>query len=224
MQSAAAGLQASANGAWARELRRRARNNLVVTIVGTTVLTGLFFVGYFYVQNCPLRAATVMPLTRLDRLIPFQPWALLGYISLWVYIGAGPGLQPSRAALARYVLWMCALCLTGLLIFYLWPTRTPALQLATTDFPGIALLHGVDRAGNACPSLHVAAASFTLVRVATVLRSVHTPPWLHGLNIIWFTLIVYATLAIKQHVAWDVVAGMLLGLTFAWLSLGVHSR
>ncbi|MBV8740879.1 MAG: phosphatase PAP2 family protein [Sinobacteraceae bacterium] len=212
-------MQAQTDGAWARELRRRARNSLALTIIGTSVLTGLFFVGYFYVQNFPLRAATVMPLTRLDRLIPFQPWALLGYITLWVYIGAGPALQPTRAAMTRYALWMWALCLTGLLIFYLWPTRTPALPLPATDFPGITLLRRVDRAGNACPSLHVAAATFTLVRVGTVLRSVRTPPWLHGLNIIWFTLIVYATLAIKQHVAWDVVAGTLLGLTFAWLSL-----
>jgi hypothetical protein len=205
-------------------LRRRARNSRALTIGGTSVLTALFFVGYFYVQNFPLRAATVMPLTRLDRLIAFQPWALLGYVSLWVYIGAGAALQPSRAAMMRYALWMCGLCLTGLVIFYLWPTRTPAMPLAATDFPGMALLHRVDRASNACPSLHVAAACFTLVRVATVLRSVHTPQWLHGLNILWFTLIVYATLAIKQHVVWDVVAGMLLGLTFAWLSLGLNSR
>jgi PAP2 superfamily len=216
-------MRAVDQGAWARELRGRARDSLLLTILGTSGLTGLFFIGYFYVQNFPLRTATVMPLTRLDLLIPFQPWALFGYLSLWVYLGAGPGLQPSRVAVTRYALWMCSLCLTGLLIFYLWPTRTPVSQLPVSDFPGIALLHRIDRAGNACPSLHVAAASFTLLRVGRVLRSLHTPLWLHGLNVIWFSLIVYATLAIKQHVAWDVVAGMLLGLTFAWLSLGLHS-
>lgn len=183
----------------------------------------MFFVGYFYVQNFPLHPASVMPLTPLDRGIPFQPWALLGYVSLWAYIGAGPALQPSRAAMTRCALWMCGLCLTGLVIFYLWPTRTPALQLPVTDFPGMALLHRIDRASNACPSLHVAAASFTVVRVATILRSVHSSPWLHNLNVLWFLLIVYATLAIKQHVVWDVVAGMLLGLTFAWLSVVTDS-
>ena len=34
-----------------------------------------------------------MPRTRLDLLIPFQPAALLAYVSLWVYVGVGPGLQ-----------------------------------------------------------------------------------------------------------------------------------
>jgi len=83
----------------------------------------------------------------------------------------------------------------------------------------IDLPQAVDAAGNACPSLHVAAATFTVVRVAELLQRAAAPAWLHLINAAWFVAIVYSTLAIKQHVALDAVAGALLGVAFALPSL-----
>jgi membrane-associated phospholipid phosphatase len=204
---------------WNVELGARARRSLVLTVVGTTLLTGLFFFGYFYVQRHPAYTPTVMPLTSLDLLIPFQPKALLAYVSLWIYIGAGPGLQRTLGGLAVYGLWMCGLCLAGLVIFHFWPTQVPRLPLEATGFPGFVVLHRVDEASNACPSMHVAVAIFTLVRVDEVLRSTRSPLLLRLLNAAWFSVIVYSTLAVKQHVVLDVAAGALLGLIFVLLSL-----
>ena len=190
-----------------------------MTLLGTTSLTGLFFIGYFYVQRHPAYTPTVMPLTALDRMIPFQPPALLAYVSLWIYIGVGPGLQRTSSERAVYALWMCGLCIVGLGIFYFWPTQVPVLTAQTTDFPGFALLRGVDKASNACPSMHVAVAIFTAVRVDEVLRSTRSPFLLRLLNATWFVAIAYSTLATKQHVALDVAAGALLGLIFVLPSL-----
>jgi membrane-associated phospholipid phosphatase len=187
-------------------------------VIGTTVLTGFFFVGYFYVQRHPAYAPTVMPLTALDLLIPFQPKALWAYVSLWIYIGAGPGLQRTFVEMGVYGLWVCGLCMVGLVIFYFWPTQVPVLMLDAAS-PAFAVLHRVDEASNACPSMHVAVAIFTVVRVEVVLRSTRSPPWLRTFNAAWFMVIAYSTLAIKQHVVLDVVAGALLGLIFVWLSL-----
>lgn len=204
---------------WSAELGARFRRGFVLTVLMTTLLTGFFFIGYLYVQRHPASAPTVMPLTALDLLIPFQPQALLAYVSLWVYVGAGPGLQRSFAGIAVYGLWMCGLCLCGLGIFYFWPTQVPSLALDATDFPGFAFLRRVDAASNACPSMHVAVAIFTAVRVDEVLRSTRSPLLLRLLNAAWFAVIVYSTLAIKQHVVWDVAAGALLGLIFVLPSL-----
>jgi membrane-associated phospholipid phosphatase len=188
-------------------------------VIGTTILTGLFFVGYFYVQRHPLYPPTVMPLTALDLSIPFRPQALFAYVSLWLYIGAGPGLQRTFAARAVYGLWMCGLCLVGLTIFYFWPTQVPPFALDATGSATFAVLHQVDKASNACPSMHVAAAIFTVAHVETVLRVTRSPLLLRLLNAAWFMVIVYSTLAIKQHVALDVAAGALLGAAFVWPSL-----
>ncbi len=81
------------------------------------------------------------------------------------------------------------------------------------------MLHRIDQTSNACPSLHVAVAIFTAVRIEEVLRSVRAPLPVRALNAAWFVLIAYSTLAIKQHVALDVAAGALLGLIFAVMSI-----
>jgi membrane-associated phospholipid phosphatase len=204
---------------WSGEFRRRLRGGATLTITGITVLTAVFFAGYFFVQQHAARPPVVVPLSVVDMWIPFNAPALLAYVSLWVYIGCGPGLQPTRAATRAYGLWLSLMCLAGLFIFYMWPTQTPAIQLPPTQFPGVALLHRIDRTSNACPSMHVAVAVFTAIRVWEVLQQMRTPVWLHAINIVWVLLIVYSTLAVKQHVLWDVLAGTLLGLIFVALSM-----
>ena len=204
---------------WKDEIWLRIRRHLAVKVVGTTAFTWLFFIGYFHLLRQPAHPVTVMPLTALDRLIPFQPQALIAYFSLWLYVGVAPGLQLRFKELVVYGLWVGALCVTGLVFFYFWPTQVPILALEVSDFPGFAILQGVDAAGNACPSMHVAIAIFTAIRVEHVLRQAGAPVWLRLINAAWFAAIAYSTLAVKQHVVLDVLAGALLGIAFAYPSL-----
>jgi membrane-associated phospholipid phosphatase len=197
----------------------RARRSFVVTIIGTTVFNGIFFIGYFYVQRHPAYTPILIPITSLDLMIPFQPLALLAYASLWIYVGAGPGLQRTNKEIAVYSLWMAGLCITGLAIFYFWPTQMPRLTPDSSNLSAFAVLHRLDKTGNACPSMHVAIAIFTLGRIEDVLRSTRSPRWLRIANVAWFIVICYSTLAIKQHVALDDAAGALLGLVFLVPSL-----
>lgn len=204
---------------WAADIGQRVRRHFVLKAVGTTIFTWLFFIGYFHLLRNPAFAVTVMPLTPLDTLIPFQPWLLGAYLSLWVYVGVAPGLQPNFRELFVYGLWVGALCLSGLGLFYLWPTQIPPLAIDVSGYPGFEMLQGVDAAGNACPSMHVAIALFTAIRLAHVLREIATPLWPRVLNWAWFAAIAYSTLAVKQHVVLDVLAGALLGAAFALPSL-----
>jgi membrane-associated phospholipid phosphatase len=207
-----------ADADWTVQLAKRVRGYPLLTFIGTSAFIFVFFLGYFYVQRYPLFAPTVMPMTSLDRLIAFQPAALAAYLSLWIYVGAGPGLQSTRREMVVYALWMAALCMTGLAIFYLLPTQTPDMSALTSGSMFFRTLQHVDAASNACPSMHVAVAVFTVIRVNDVLRVIRSPLFLRLLNIGACALISYSTLAIKQHVVLDVVAGALLGALFAGLS------
>jgi PAP2 superfamily len=195
------------------------RRGFIRTTIWTSLLTGLFFIAYFAVQRHPSHAPLLMPMTALDAMIPFQPAALLAYVTVWIYIGVGPGLQRTVREFIVYGTWLSAMCVSGLTIFYLWPTRVPSLVAVTHGFPGFATLRRIDEAGNACPSMHVAVAVFTVVRVDEIMRAMRIPWPMRVANATWFALIVYSTLATKQHVVLDVVAGALLGLVFALMSL-----
>lgn len=207
--------------AWHQELLRRMRQRFWLKFIGISAFMWLFFIGYFQVLRYPVRPVTEMPLTLLDPWVSFQPAALPIYVSLWLYVGIPAGLMPTVRQLVAYGLWIGALCLAGLLCFYVFPTAVPRppLPVDLALHPGFALLQGVDAAGNACPSLHVATALFSAFWIERLLRQLKTPWPLRALNAVWLLLIVYSTLAIKQHVVLDVAGGTLLALLFVWPSM-----
>jgi len=194
--------------------------------LGITAFLWLFFVAYFHLLRHPARTVFEMPLTALDRAIDVQPAMLGAYVSLWLYVGIAPGLLLSVRELVTYGLWAAAMCLTGLLCFYLVPTAVPRLDLAIdlAQHPGFALLQGVDAAGNACPSLHVAGALFSAIWIHRLLRDMGAPAITRTINALWLVLIVYSTLAVKQHVVLDVIGGVALALLFGWASLRWFAR
>ncbi|MDP9901876.1 phosphatase PAP2 family protein [Variovorax ginsengisoli] len=209
---------------WTVDIGLRMRRHFLLKLVGTTAFTWLFFIGYFELLRHPVFEVTVMPLIALDALVPFTPSALAAYLSLWVYVGMGPGLQYTFRELVVYSLWISAMCVAGLVCFYFWPTAVPARNFDASGYPGFALLQGVDAAGNACPSMHVAAAMFTMLRIEQVLRDARTPVVLRALNLLWFVAIAWSTLATRQHVALDALAGAALGIAFAVPSLRWRPR
>ena len=171
----------------------------------------LFFLGYFLILNFPFFEVSVMPLTALDRFIPYQGGDWLLYVSLWIYVQLPPSFIDNRRELVRYG-WMAALVsLVGFAIFMLWPTAIPAVAIdgADSSFAGI---RNLDTTGNSCPSLHVAFAVFTAVWIERFFRRWGGAILIRWINIIWCIGIVYSTLGTKQHVFIDAVAGLALGL------------
>ena len=80
----------------------------------------------------------------------------------------------------------------------------------------------MDASGNACPSLHVATAIFSGIWLHHLLRRFDAPLWMLIFNWTWCIGIIYSTLATRQHVAVDVLAGLVLGVLGAYLSLRLH--
>lgn len=204
---------------WLGEIGRRIVRLFLLKLVGISAFMWAFFVAYFYLLRHPAYPVLEMPLTALDRLIPFEPVAMAPYLSLWFYVGIAPGLLWSFRALLVHGLWAAGLCIAGLACFYFWPTAVPAAALGVTNHPALALLQGVDAAGNACPSLHVATAMFSAICLESLLRRLGVPTMLRVANAAWFIAIAYSTLAVKQHVLVDVLAGALLGAVFAAAAL-----
>lgn len=204
---------------WKADIALRMRRYFVLKLFGTTAAVWIFFLGYFHVLRHPAHAAMLMPWTAFDAMIPFEPAGLYAYVSLWLYVGIAPGLQLRFIDLLVYALWAGALCACGLTVFYFWPTAVPPVVLDVAGVPGFELLRGIDAAGNACPSMHVAIAMFTLVWVEHLLREARVPRVLRAANLAWFVAIAWSTLAIRQHVVLDVLAGALLGAAFALPSL-----
>jgi len=189
-------------------------------MLGTTLgMTG-FFLLYFWVLNHPLFPVALVPLTAVDRWIGFWPGALPLYLSLWLYVSLAPALLVVRRELVSYGLAALGLSLAGLGIFYVWPTAVPRSDIDWSQHPALAFLKSADASGNACPSLHVAFAVFTAIWLGRLLPQLGAGRLIRLLNWLWCLGILYSTIAIRQHVVLDVIAGAGLGAVFA----AVHLR
>ena len=184
----------------------------------------VFFAAYFWVLGHPIGDVTTMPVLALDHWLAFEFAAMPLYLSLWVYLSLGPALLPDRRALLGYGVACAVIAVVGLALFLLWPTKVPPLTAEVAaevaNHAGMAVLRGVDMSGNACPSLHVAFAVFAAAGLARELRAIGAARWLRALSALWCVGIVYSTLATRQHVVLDVLAGALLGALVALVHAG----
>ena len=146
-------------------------------------------------------------------------------------IAAGIASLPAPSAMLFVQHWMVSwliawaamlpvvLLAAGLLIFHFWPTQVPPMHIDVSHLSGFAWLKGIDAAGNACPSMHVAVATFTMLRLRHVWKRIDAPEFLRALNLVWCAAIIASTLLTKQHVVVDAICGALLGSIFAAASL-----
>lgn len=204
---------------WYRQLLARFLVLWPLKALGTTSFMALFFWVYFSILQHLVRVPTVMPKVWLDQSIPFSLSAFPVYLSLWVYVSLPPAFLGSLRSLLWFGLWICGLCLFCLGIFWFFPTVVPLAGIDWAAYPQMALIKNVDAAGNACPSLHVASSVFAALWLDRICVSVKAPRawrWCSGL---FCLAILWSTVAIRQHVVLDVVAGVAAGLLFAIPSL-----
>lgn len=214
----------SGKAPWLTALWVRVCTLPVLKGIGNALFLIAFFYLYLYIQRNPIFEVTQIPASAVDEWIGFRPWALGLYLSLWVYTALPVALQPNLRHLTRYGFHIGLLCAVGLLIFVFWPTSVSAAVGPREGGGAFAMMYAVDTNGNACPSLHVAAAVFSFIWLQAVLRSVQAPSWTEWTNALWCIGICYSTLAVKQHLLIDLLAGGALGLAAGWLSLRATNR
>lgn len=179
------------------------------------VLTGVFCVGYFAIEYYPLRPPQRLPLTLIDRAVPFAPQWVWVYQSIYLLFPAG-WLCETLAQLRRYALGWAIMMVVGFTCFLLWPVagpRPPALSPEFLSNPMYSLLVQYDTTLNSFPSLHLALATYSAC-VAVAISSGAVRRCFIILLPLWVMLIGYATLATKQHYWIDLPPGIALG----WLA------
>lgn len=179
--------------------------------LGTAGFMYLFFRAYFYLLMHPSGPVTTIPATALDHWIGFQPWTLPLYLSLWVYVSLPVALLATKEEVVRYGWRIALLCLVGLGIFLLWPTRMSPIGIDLIAHPEFSILKGLDAAGNACPSLHVATAFFSAIWLDRIGKAMGLGAGFRLFSAVWCAGIVFSTIGTGQHVAIDVLGGLLLG-------------
>jgi membrane-associated phospholipid phosphatase len=172
--------------------------------------------AYLQVQRHIVFPVRSMPLTWLDRAIPFQPQWVWIYLSLYVMAPIGPLFTRSRDTLLRYAAGVLLYSALAFVHFFLFPMTGPRPAIPRGDWLYERLIR-YDGNYNANPSLHAAAGVFAVLFAGYALREVLRPRarmMALGVLWIWYTLILYSTIATRQHYALDLVCGMFLG----WLT------
>jgi len=219
-------------------LRRRVqalwRVKLGVMLVGNTV----FWALYLLLSRHALAPIHNLPMTWLDRWAGFRPhgWSWV-YESNFLLVGAVPWLLQTRSEIRRYLSGFVLLAGVSLLTFLIYPVSSPR-PLGRDSDPFLIFITHVDGPLNAFPSLHAATLIYTVCLILrlfgptdresttagvlpllppsgerrAVLRMVAM-----GLGL-WTLLILFATLATKQHYALDLLAGALLGCVAYWFA------
>ncbi|HZF85204.1 MAG TPA: phosphatase PAP2 family protein [Burkholderiaceae bacterium] len=194
---------------WSHLLWQRVCHLWWIKMVGTAVSISSFFVAYFWLMEATAHRAVTVPTTALDAWVGLNSWALVPYASLWLYVSLAPAFAANMGALRSYMVGALAIIGLAFATYWVFPTVTPAFGVDWAMYPVLGFLKTADAGGNAFPSLHVAFACYTAIVIGSQLRSIQAPRWAHAINGAWCVAIAYSTLAIHQHVALDVVGGVL---------------
>ena len=193
----------------------RLRSELPLKLALLVILNLLVYGPYIWLQHHAYFRTTIVPISAVDRLVPFSSVMVWPYLSIDLQMPVGPFLMYRRADLLRYSGGILLISLVADIIFIFWPTACPRPAGAeTTGLYG--LIVAVDGPSHALPSLH---AAFAVYSAACGVRAfcelgLH-PVWRLALWV-WAILILYATLATKQHMLVDIIAGSALGLGAVW--------
>lgn len=179
-----------------------------------------FFYGalYQYPNLFPPFEPVYLPLTWIDRAMPFWPWTFLIYVSdylfalsvvLWVRDPA------DFYRLTRRI--FIGLGLGGFFFFFL-PTIYPRPEYPT-DQPAILqwILDGIrqgDRPTNCFPSMHCAFTAIAFLSVPSRNR------WVIGFFALWALGIFASTMTTKQHYFVDILGGVGVG----WVAVRLEPR
>ena len=178
----------------------------------TAVLLPLYWLAYSLPNRLTADDARTLPLTALDRAVPFVPEAIWVYLPVYVFLIAAFLLPRKAPPNSQAVYAFVSMTLVGVVVHSVFPTAFerdlyplgPALDQASRR--SFEFLRSVDTPASCLPSLHVATA--TLAALLHVHESRRRSIAMSG----WALAIAVSTLLTKQHYALDVLAGAALGL------------
>lgn len=173
-------------------------------------------VPYFALQHVRWLPIRELSATSMDRAIEFSPEWIYAYASLALLVPLAPLLARTRTELVRYSEGLAILCATCFVLFLLVPVAGPRPESAGASGLYAAIV-AVDRPTNSLPSLHAGLTVYSLLFMGRVFASslgARERSRFVAAAGVWGGLILYSTLATKQHWMVDLPAGALI----AWVS------
>jgi membrane-associated phospholipid phosphatase len=172
-------------------------------------------VPYFTLQRVHVFPVREVPPLPLDRWIPFDPGWIWAYVSIALLVPLAPLLAAQRAELTRYAKGLALLCVACFAAFLLFPVWGPRPAEIAGRHALYALIASYDRPANSLPSLHAGLTAYSLLFAWRVLRGDlgrAARAAVAATGALWGALILYSTLATRQHWAIDVPAGALVAI------------
>jgi membrane-associated phospholipid phosphatase len=172
-------------------------------------------VMYFIPQYWRIGAAVELPLTALDRAIPFWPASGVVYFAAFGFLAGTFLALRGREQVTRFLYASLLAQTVAMMCFLFWPVGYPRDLYslpADSSAIGAALVHYVrhlDAPVNCLPSLHVC----TAMICALAWRGRR---WA-GVALLAAVLSAASTLTFKQHYVADAVCGAALGVVAWWI-------
>lgn len=188
----------------------RLKSELRLKLVMLVALNIIVWTPYITLQHIHFFQPTEMPLSFIDRAIPFHPAASWIYFSVYALMPIGPFLMNSREQLFRYSSGIVTITGFATIVFVFWPTICPRPTVPVSEPLYRALIY-IDRPSHAFPSLHAAFGIYSCLCAIDVGRPLGWNLSFDRGLITWTALILLATLLTRQHVLVDIAAGSALG-------------
>lgn len=195
-------------------LRLPAIRSTIGHVVAALATIAACVLMYALPQHWQLATPVELPLTALDRAVPFWPSSGLVYFGTFVFLAATFLALRDHEQATRFLYASLLAQVVGMLCFLLWPVEFPRELYplpAQASALGAALVHYVrssDAALNCLPSLHVS----TAVICALSLRGRRCFP----AAVLAAVAAAISTLTFKQHYVVDAVTGAALGAASWW--------
>lgn len=146
----------------------------------------------------------------VESAMPFIDWSVWIYLSQFGLLVIAIVYASGDQDRSRVFYAMLLATVLASMVFVVMPTYVERPIFAADGLTGAAwmMLYGIDTRFNCFPSLHAALAALAGIVL-----------WRRGwrtLAVAWPGFIIISTLTTRQHVAWDVVAGLLLA-TAVWI-------
>lgn len=184
-------------------------------LLSMVVILGFYGIGKL---GAVIRPPSELPLTALDRAVPFMPWTVWLYGTItWGCLAAWASV-PSRADAARLLSAITIASVSCCVVFLLFPTTFPRelhplSGVDTATVRELTRLREADSPTNCLPSLHVALAW----AIALTWGSSREHAGLRFIACLWALVVSITTVTTKQHFVLDVPTGAAVGV-FAWWS------
>jgi membrane-associated phospholipid phosphatase len=201
----------------AKSLKDRLRSQLPLKFLLTLVLYPVVYGPYLFLQYHHFFPPTELHPTPFDQWIPFDDRLVWIYLSACLLMPIGPVLMITRDQLYRYAAGIVVISVVADVVFVFHPTICPRPNSTATE--GLyQCLVAVDQPFHGFPSLHAAFAIYSAFCAWRIFREFDQRHYANVAVGAWAALILYSTLATKQHMLLDIVGGSVLGTSVYFVS------